>query len=50
MVNIVTHIRPKYKILVTSDSGEKNFISHFFNITSMGEKLISKDHLTPAPD
>jgi hypothetical protein len=30
------------------DPEKKNF-SHFFNITSMGEKLISKNHLTPPP-
>jgi hypothetical protein len=28
---------------------KKKFFPHFFNITSMGEKLISKNHLTPAP-
>ncbi len=27
----------------------KKIFPHFFNITSMGKKLISKDHLTPAP-
>ncbi len=27
----------------------KKTFPHFFNITSMGEKLISKNHLTPAP-
>jgi hypothetical protein len=27
----------------------KEFFHHFFNITSMGEKLISENHLTPAP-
>jgi hypothetical protein len=50
MANIVTHIRPKYYILVTSGSGEKKIFFTFFNITSMGEKLISKNDLTPAPD
>jgi hypothetical protein len=29
---------------------EKKKFPHFFNITSMGEKLISKSHLAPAPD
>ncbi len=30
MANILTHLRPKYYILVTSDSREKKFFPHFF--------------------
>ncbi len=36
-------------LLVVSGSGEKKFLPHFFNIASMGKKLISKNHLTPPP-
>jgi hypothetical protein len=36
-------------LLVASGFGEKKFFLHFFNITFMGKKLISKNHLTPAP-
>jgi hypothetical protein len=48
MANILTHLRPKYYILATSDSGEKNF-PRFFNVTFIGEKLISKNYLNSAP-
>jgi hypothetical protein len=29
---------------------KKNFCPHFFNITPMGKKFNSKNHLTPAPN
>jgi hypothetical protein len=50
MANIFTYLRQKLLILVASGSGEKNFFPHFFNITPMGEKLTSRNHLTPDPD
>jgi hypothetical protein len=28
---------------------EKKILPHFFSITSVGKKLILKNHLTPAP-
>jgi hypothetical protein len=46
MANIVTHIRPKYWILVASGSGEKIF-PHIFNITSMGKKVKFKKSFDP---
>jgi hypothetical protein len=35
-------------LLVASGSGGKNYFLNIFNITPMGKKLISKNHLTPA--
>ncbi len=48
MANVVTRLT---KILDLSffRFTRKKFLPHFFNITSMGKKLISKIHLTHAP-
>jgi hypothetical protein len=37
------------KIATSGSREEKKNFPRYFNITSMGEKLISKNHLNPAP-